>query len=236
VKRGRGSSTAKSEESVTDDFPRSWNLRDIEKAVPPYGGAGDHVYVLAWKIEEDERPFRVEASLVLKDIGKPSERGRWCLSHLYRHPRSEDKEWHLPPIWVSPPYPLGPKKAVTINYFKRFKDKPSNKEIYETIKEIRCRLAQLKQVHLAERLLLKLKLLGLIDRWPYHMLTLGREASKQEEGYLIGCGRPHGTCLLSLASLAGPAPSRPPPEPGCPRVSVYPGLRPEIGTTGAPKE
>lgn len=125
------------EDTVPNELPRSWDIKEIEKAAPPYGdGGGDRVFVLAWKIIEDDRPLRVETCLVLKELGAESKTGRWCLSHLYRHPLDKDNTWRLPPIWVSPPPPLGPEKAVAIDHLKRFKEKPGNKLIYDSLKEV----------------------------------------------------------------------------------------------------
>ncbi len=122
-----------------NELPRAWDLAEIERATPPYG-AGGTVYVLAWKVEEDNRPLRVETCLVLKDLGEDNEHGRWCLAHLYRHPLDKDRTWQCP-FWVSPPPPFGPEKPATIDYAKRFKTKPKNKDIYESLKDVQWQFA-----------------------------------------------------------------------------------------------
>ena len=130
--------TLTEEQKRSLELPRSWDLRDIADEAPPYG-AGGKVYVLAWVIKEDARPLRVESCLVLKDLGKESEAGRWCLSHLYRHPHGRDNTWTLPPLWVSPPAPLGPEKPVAISHLKRLKTKPTNKDLDAAAKEVQWR-------------------------------------------------------------------------------------------------
>src|SRR5262245_2458199 len=127
-------------EPVPNELPPAWRLEEIEKATPPYG-AGGRVYVLAWKVKEDDRPLRVETCLVLKDLGGEDEHGRWCLAHLYRHPLGKDNTWRLPPLWVSPPAPLGPEKPVDIDHAKRLKTKPGNKDIYDSLKEVQWQFA-----------------------------------------------------------------------------------------------
>src|SRR5262249_795195 len=51
--------------AVPNELPRSWSLGEIAAQTPPYG-TGGRVYVLAWKVVEDDRPLRVESCLVLK--------------------------------------------------------------------------------------------------------------------------------------------------------------------------
>jgi hypothetical protein len=138
----RASSDGPAKDSSPNEVPRSWDIKEIEKAAPPFGDVdGARIFVLAWQVREDDRPLRVESCLVLKDLGRESEAGRWCLSHLYRHPLGKQKTWQLAPIWVSPPPPLGPEKPVVINHFKRLKNKPTNKEIYGTTKEIQWKFS-----------------------------------------------------------------------------------------------
>ncbi|MBX9623949.1 MAG: hypothetical protein K2X82_09090 [Gemmataceae bacterium] len=120
------------------ELPRGWDLKEIEEATPPYGAAGT-VHVLAWLVQVDDRPLRVETCLVLKDLGRESEHGRWCLAHLYRHPLGEDNTWRLPLPWVSPPPPLGPEEPVAISHAKRFKTRPKNKDVYTSLGDLRWR-------------------------------------------------------------------------------------------------
>jgi hypothetical protein len=135
-----GVSQGPSKDSVANELPRGWSLEEIEKATPPYGADG-RIYVLAWKVVQDDRPLRVETCLVLKELTKESEHGRWCLAHLYRHPLEKDNTWRLPTLWVSPLPPLGPSKPVVIDHAKRFKKKPGNKEIYDSLKEVQWQFA-----------------------------------------------------------------------------------------------
>jgi hypothetical protein len=42
---------------IPNELPPSWNLKELESQVPPYGAKG-RVYVLAWKAYGDEQPLR----------------------------------------------------------------------------------------------------------------------------------------------------------------------------------
>jgi hypothetical protein len=120
------------------ELPRTWELGEIADATPPYKTEGK-VYVLAWQVREDDRPLRVESCLVLKVLEEPREHGHWSLAHLYRHPFGRDNVWTLPPLWVSPPPPLGPAEPVAIDHMKRFKSRPTNKDIYDSLKDVQWR-------------------------------------------------------------------------------------------------
>ena len=116
--------------TVPNELPRSWNLDDIAKATPPYG-TKDPVYVLAWKVMQDERPLRVESCLVLKVFDKNE---GYCLAHLYRHPTVEKPEWQLSMIHAmggkgTTFYPAGS----WLFHSERFKKKPGNKELYAAL-------------------------------------------------------------------------------------------------------
>lgn len=131
---GRLRADAPAEVTFPNELPRSWVLRDIARVAPPF--AFGKVHVLAWSSVEDHRPLRVDSCLVLKEA-ETDQVDRWWLSHIYRHPLEKDNAWKLPPPWVAPPYPLGPKKAFGITYTKRFKNKPGNKDIYDSLKGIK---------------------------------------------------------------------------------------------------
>jgi hypothetical protein len=49
---------------VPNDFPPGWKMADIEAAAYPRDKG--HVYVLAWRITQDDRPLRVENCLAVK--------------------------------------------------------------------------------------------------------------------------------------------------------------------------
>ena len=122
----------KAEAPASNELPRSWSLEEIARATPPYGVA-DPVYVLAWEVIEDERPLRVERCLVLKVLEEDDQYGRWCLAHLCRRPDDEKPEWRLSTIHV-----LGEKgtkywPGLWISRAKRFKQKPTNKELYAAL-------------------------------------------------------------------------------------------------------
>jgi hypothetical protein len=121
------------EDESQPGLPRGWSRTEIAKEMPPYGADGK-VYVLAWKIVEDERPLRVESCLVLKVLPDESEEGRWCLAQLYRHPNSKKPEWQLSSTHYSGGEP-GTKyfPGLDILHVERFKNKPSNKTIYAAL-------------------------------------------------------------------------------------------------------
>ena len=120
------------EKDVSSDLPRSWKLKEIEKDTPPYGAEGK-IYVLAWKIIEDERPLRVESCLVLKVLPEEDERGRWCLAQLYRHPLSKDSQWHLSMAHLSGERGTKYFPGLEVLHAKRFKSRPDNKAIYGSL-------------------------------------------------------------------------------------------------------
>jgi hypothetical protein len=73
-------------------LPSAWKLDAMVAAA----GARDDAHppkaqLLAWQIDEDERPLRVESALLwIESPGK-----RWMLAHLYRHPLEKPAEWHI---------------------------------------------------------------------------------------------------------------------------------------------
>src|SRR5262245_43512227 len=69
-----------------DKLPDSWNLEEIAERTLPYGHKGtEGVYVLAWQIQ-DRKGWKLESCLVMRVLEEDDGRGRWCLTHLYRHP------------------------------------------------------------------------------------------------------------------------------------------------------
>jgi hypothetical protein len=120
------------EDAEPNELPRGFLRDDIAKAAPPYGGEAT-THVLAWIVRQDERPFRVESCLVLKVLKEDSDRGRYCLSHIYRHPSAAEPEWRLPPLWISPPDEV---PIVTVEHFKRFHEKPTNKAVAGMLKDV----------------------------------------------------------------------------------------------------
>jgi hypothetical protein len=115
-------------EPIPNELPRSWSLEEIAEATPPCA-TKSHVYVLAWKVMEDDRPLRVESCLALRVLDEDDGDGRWCLAHLYRHPSDKRPEWRL-----SSSHLRGGKKAgkfgLWISHYKCFKVRPTNKVIY----------------------------------------------------------------------------------------------------------
>jgi hypothetical protein len=115
--------------SVPNELPRSWSLEEIAKETPPYGTEG-RVYVLAWKIIEDDRPLRVESCLVLKVLDKNE---GYELAHLYRHPADKKPEWQLSMTHVSGEKGTKYYPGLWIHHCERFKDRPGNKELYASL-------------------------------------------------------------------------------------------------------
>lgn len=126
------------DDAEPNELPRGFLRDDIARAAPPYGCDDARTHVLAWIVRQDERPLRVESCLVLKVLKEDSERGRYCLSHIYRHPNAAEPEWRLPPLWISPP---GDVPIVTIEHFKRFKEKPTNKAVAGMLKDVQWSFA-----------------------------------------------------------------------------------------------
>jgi hypothetical protein len=117
------------EKSVPNELPRSWSLEEVAKATPPYGVKG-RVYVLAWRIQEDERPLRVESCLVLRVLEKNK---GYCLAHLHRHPADKNPKWDLSISHVSGEKGTKYWPGLWIMHAKSFKNRPGNKEVYAAL-------------------------------------------------------------------------------------------------------
>jgi hypothetical protein len=121
---------------VPNGLPRSWNLEEIEKASPPREGTGQ-VYALAWKVEQDEQGHRVESCLTMRVLDWDDGEGRWCLGCLSRDPDAEKPKWRLPTVHVTgkPGTEYFPGLWIP-DYHKRFKGRPGNKEVYDSVSAI----------------------------------------------------------------------------------------------------
>jgi hypothetical protein len=109
------------------ELPPDWRLEDIDRAMPPYNPGGT-TYVLAWKIVEDERPFRVEQCLALKHTDQASD-GRWVIASLYRHPgRGLRNLWEVSVLSAAPD--LDFKERTKLQLSRTFKSRPGNEEVY----------------------------------------------------------------------------------------------------------
>jgi hypothetical protein len=81
--------------------------------------------VLAWQIDEDDRPLRVESVILwiaLADKPAAKKPTRWMLAHLYRHPRDEN-EWRISRVYDAPfvgteSYESAPKRAELDRFLK----------------------------------------------------------------------------------------------------------------------
>jgi hypothetical protein len=124
-----GSSVSPQEKRVPNELPRSWSLEEIAKQTPPYG-TKDPVYVLAWKVIEDDRPVRVETCLVLKVLEKNE---GYRFAHLYRHPADKKPEWGLSMTHVSGEKGTKYYPGAWLFHTSTFKKKPSNEELYAAL-------------------------------------------------------------------------------------------------------
>jgi hypothetical protein len=120
------SPAAPEEKPVPNELPRSWSLEEIAKETPPYRTKG-RVYVLAWKVVEDERPLRVESCLALRVLDKNE---GYCLVHLYRHPAQKKPDWQVGMTHVTGKEGTKYFPGLDIMHIKRFKSRPTNKELY----------------------------------------------------------------------------------------------------------
>jgi hypothetical protein len=113
--------------AVPNELPRGWKMADIAAAALPRDGG--RVYVLAWQILQDDRPFRVESCLVVKVSG---DRKRFTLTHLYRHPGASDAKWEM-----SMTHATGGEAGPTGRWYfhaTKFDRRPGNKEVYAALK------------------------------------------------------------------------------------------------------
>lgn len=117
------------ERPVPNELPRSWSLEEITKQTPPYA-AGGRVYVLAWKVVEDDRPLRLESCLVLRVLDKNE---GYCLTHLYRHPADKKPEWQLSMAHVVGEKGTKSYPGLWLFHSKWFKEKPGNREVYAAL-------------------------------------------------------------------------------------------------------
>jgi hypothetical protein len=119
---------------VPDEIPRAWNLKDIEKATPPYGVEG-RLDVLAWTVIQDARPWRTESCLVLKVLDKDDGYGKWCLASLYRLP-GQDNSWRVAKIHVKGRPGSKEFPGLWIFRSKRIKEPPGNSAIYKALGDV----------------------------------------------------------------------------------------------------
>lgn len=117
---------------IPNEVPRDWSLEEIAKDTPPFGSDG-RVYVLVWKVEEDDRPVRVESCLVLKVLD--DKRG-YYLTHLWRRATAEKPEWRESMTHVTEMTEINGTKRPWgrwLFHSKSFEHRPSNKDIYAAL-------------------------------------------------------------------------------------------------------
>ncbi len=108
---------------MKDPLPESWNLAEIAATALFHGETVVDSDVLCWQIREDGRPLLVDSCILWLIVEKESER-KWRLSHLYRHPRKEDK-WD---------YAMGMDPSVTCK--RDFDHPPSSEEVLDFIDSV----------------------------------------------------------------------------------------------------
>ncbi|WP_020472832.1 hypothetical protein [Zavarzinella formosa] len=111
-----------------NELPRSWSLEEIDKQMP--GPRGDRVYVLAWKIVEDDRPLRVESCLAIRVFDKNEGYGLW---HLWRHPADKNLKWQVAYTHVTGEKNTKYFPGLDLLHAKQFKNRPGNKELYASL-------------------------------------------------------------------------------------------------------
>ena len=109
-------------------FPKARAIEEIAKAADPSATPGN-THVLAWKIIEDNRPFRVEYCLVLCRLKEREKKDVWLLASLARNEAS--KQWSIASLhWLA-----ADRRGGWIWHYKRFDKRPTNKDIYQFMEE-----------------------------------------------------------------------------------------------------
>jgi hypothetical protein len=116
---------------ASNELPRSWDIRAIERAAGP-----GRAHVLAWEVLEDDRPWRVERCLVLSTPSKDDGVIDWCLSHLVR--RSGDSTWDLSSIHNV----YSDTHSGWHFRYKLFSKEPKNKHLYSSLEEVGWRFEE----------------------------------------------------------------------------------------------
>lgn len=111
--------------------PTGWDLGEMAAATPPYGTDGK-VYLLAWQILEDDRPFRVEEALVLKHLASNGPGDAYHLARLNRDPADKGSTWSLARTHVSPESGSDEPGRMLFHSLG-FSHRPTNREIYAAL-------------------------------------------------------------------------------------------------------
>ena len=111
--------------------PREWDRKAIAKALPHNWDDGP-VYILAWEVKEDDRPFKYTRCLVVKKLDKATDRGeKWVLGALYYDEKK--KEWNQATLWLSPD-PDG-KTPPAIWGYQFYRDRPVRSVVMNFLKD-----------------------------------------------------------------------------------------------------
>jgi hypothetical protein len=114
--------------ATADRVPEGWDALDIGKSAL-MGREKDGIKpeefqakILTWRIEEDKRPLYIESCVVWIKFVNLDHQPTWRLGHLYRH--SKESAWSF--SWVT-----------DVGYWNHadFKQPPTNKQVYEFLKE-----------------------------------------------------------------------------------------------------
>lgn len=126
--------------TVVDPLPKGWRIEEIAKAAHP-SAVPKNTHVLVWKQNEDDRPLLVEECLVLCRFPERNGQNSWFLVSLYRHPRTKaSNDWTLSMVHNGPGFNGWPQGGWEYHY-RGFDKRPTSKEIYDFMDEIRWRLA-----------------------------------------------------------------------------------------------
>jgi hypothetical protein len=113
------------------ESPKEWDRKAMAKAMPFSWDAGQ-VYVLAWEIKEEDRPYRFTRCLVVKRLEKPTDKGeRWVLGALYYDAKS--KTWDQVTLWLTPD-PDG-KTPPAIWGYECYRERPVRSVVLDFLKD-----------------------------------------------------------------------------------------------------
>jgi len=99
---GRAAADASVAPTATSDggcarLPSGWRLDELARAALRDGARPRETVVLAWQIDEDDRPLLIHAAVVWIALAD----GGVVVANLYRHPRDRD-EWRVSAVYDVP--------------------------------------------------------------------------------------------------------------------------------------
>jgi hypothetical protein len=118
---------------LNQELPSAWQLDAISEALPqPQGEQAafptTDTAVLAWRVREDDRPFRVVECLALKRFEDSSAGRRWVLACLFE---ASPGVWHVGQVqYVTAPVNGKPSHCVWVRHCRTYRSCPQNADIY----------------------------------------------------------------------------------------------------------